>query len=52
MKFSVIFLIVSLIIAVGAKWNIPSCIIVICASINELIEVTPKLWRSLHGKQD
>ena len=50
MKFSTMFLIASVILAIGAKWNIPSCIIVICASIYELIEVTPKLWRLLRGK--
>lgn len=44
-KYTTLFLIVSIILAFGWDWNIPSCILVICAAVLELLDVTPKLWR-------
>lgn len=42
------FLIVSIILAFGSHWNVWSCILVICAAVLELLNVTPKLWRYFH----
>lgn len=52
-KYSTVFLIVSIILAFGADWDVWACIIVICASVLELIQVTPKIRRYLNeSKKD
>lgn len=50
LDFYTLFLIVSVLLAVAADWNIWACIFVICAAILELINITPKLWRSFSKK--
>ncbi len=48
-KFNEVFLLVAIIIFVGAKGNVWSSILLILAAIWMMIDVIPKLWKELRN---
>ena len=52
MTFYDLFLAVTVLIAVVSNWNVYSCILLICASVLELVDVIPKIVRRLKRERD
>lgn len=47
-SFETLFLLCSVMLAIGFNWSVWSCIIVIAAAILMLCDVLPKIWRYYH----
>jgi len=46
-----LFLAVAFLIAVGAEWNVYSCILLACAALLELVDITPQIITQLKNKR-
>lgn len=50
-RFHTLFLLFSVLFAIGSGWSIVSCLFTICASVFVLADVIPKIWRYYHASK-
>ncbi|MEQ3216347.1 hypothetical protein AAA088_09905 [Hominifimenecus microfluidus] len=48
LRFDTLFLLAAVICALAADWSVPSCVLLLSASVYTLANVIPQLWRYYH----